>query len=1581
MAQELLTKPAEKTTERATTREPAHESGPAPARGNDRILQLQRTLGNRTVAELIRTKKISPDGRLLTIQTKLVVGAADDPLEHEADHVAQQVVSTPESAVASYRANESSHTDPSQGTAVTTDPAERKELQRSEDQGHDDEEAILPLRRRASLAGTESFEAEPDVETQLNASKGQGSPLPDHLRAYMEPRFGVDFSHVRVHTGAAAEQMNEAVGAQAFTHGSEIYYGAGHHPGEVALTAHELTHVVQQADADEVKPLQRACACEAEGVPCPKCAEEQKHTIHRKAAVADPPVPTTPPAVEPSAAANPSAATPASGGKPGVGAAQPSNGGSTLQPGAQSGVQSTGPQQAAAPATGRGTASASPAQGEGSAAGTAGSSPGGVMAADGGGGANGAGADPAKGGSAPTTTPAPAIDTSSAEGLLTSLAAAPASTFGQALSQATAAAAGVQAREKAELAASLPEIDQPTGMPAKPGEKQVPASTLPAGRTPEPAPQAGGGPAAAAPAATPVATGPLPAAHVSTAAAEPAQDGGGSWWDWLTSKVKSFLASLPTSDPGLSTSAGERPTVSLSGDADPEKNAEYARNSDEEVGTQVAAADAAAAKNFGERDIAPTIPTGKLRSKAKPSAAAGVKAGSTQQPHALPAKDLAEFDAGATPLVSAKVQEQVAKHRQEEEEYHKKSDEARADGEKQIAEEDRRARGEQEALRTQARADVDTGREQWRSENRKIHEDFSKQSSAKHAEVDRQIKDKARSADEQAEKELSDAEKQADAERTKAEAKAAAKKKEADDKPQSWWESVKGAVSSAFDSIKSAINGIFDELRSLVKSIIDKAKSLVVGLIELARSAIVGFIKAFGEFVKGLVSIALAAFPEAAKKARAWIDDKVDKATAAVNKAAEVLKAAAQAILDAVGKVLDAALAVLQAGFNLAFNALELLAKLPFMAMDALGKLVDLLTHFGPFLDGAKKIMDDPSVIIDGIKASLADMIAKVPAVVTEKVEGLAAQFGGEAKTPAPATAPPAHAAQGKATPNTVIRRSPDPAAATAPAKRHVPVSQHLKGIWRHLAGGLAHLKSSWWEELKKVGWNLLWPWPAVWGDLKDIWKEIKAAWASVKALKISEALDSVLTIGQKINSILGNLYGWFFIASVLIGTIIGAFFGGAGAVPGFMAGVAVASEVGEGLLAGLLAVEGSIIVKAIADLAIGNDKPEQDEKDYDKIAGSTLTLAITGAMMVVGEIAAKLAKSVWEGAASLIRGEKAPQVDVKVDAPEANGEAPDTKGGKQDAPDPSAGPEKDPAGSETAAKADAELDDGDLSENQPETDQGQKTNDGKAEDLDVDPAICFPAGTFVSTAAGMRPIEALGKGDFVYAYDFATNSSVLQPVLGITRGSTTTWTEITAGGERIRATKSHPFWVDSLQSWMRAELLTPGMTLRQQDGNIVEITCVEHVPEPKAQATYNLSVDQCENFYVGVLRLLVHNIKKSRLVYFSRPGYRNYVLRNAAGEVYYSGMFGPNTTPAQVQARHRGNGNRFDPSKGDRFELEPGTREYGEARLMEHRLAVDNKTIIGRDGDNFRGNRQDPIASDKLPEYNEYERFKQGCG
>jgi len=103
----------------------------------------------------------------------------------------------------------------------------------------------------------QSFDAGSNVESQLNSSKGGGSPLPDEVRSFMEARFGADLSQVRVHTGSEAVEMNKELNAQAFTHGKDIYFGSGrYNPGSSEgkhLLAHELTHVLQQTGAVQPK--------------------------------------------------------------------------------------------------------------------------------------------------------------------------------------------------------------------------------------------------------------------------------------------------------------------------------------------------------------------------------------------------------------------------------------------------------------------------------------------------------------------------------------------------------------------------------------------------------------------------------------------------------------------------------------------------------------------------------------------------------------------------------------------------------------------------------------------------------------------------------------------------------------------------------------------------------------------------------------------------------------------------------------------------------------------------------------------------------------------------------------------------------------------------------------------------------------------------------------------------------------------------------------------------------------------------------------------------------------------------------
>jgi outer membrane protein OmpA-like peptidoglycan-associated protein len=95
-----------------------------------------------------------------------------------------------------------------------------------------------------------------DVESQISSIRGGGYPLPESVRGFFEPRFGYDFSHVRIHTGSRAGESAKAVNALAYTVGRDIVFGAGQYSPETEsgkkLIAHELTHVVQQNELGSI---------------------------------------------------------------------------------------------------------------------------------------------------------------------------------------------------------------------------------------------------------------------------------------------------------------------------------------------------------------------------------------------------------------------------------------------------------------------------------------------------------------------------------------------------------------------------------------------------------------------------------------------------------------------------------------------------------------------------------------------------------------------------------------------------------------------------------------------------------------------------------------------------------------------------------------------------------------------------------------------------------------------------------------------------------------------------------------------------------------------------------------------------------------------------------------------------------------------------------------------------------------------------------------------------------------------------------------------------------------------------------
>ncbi len=166
------------------------------------------------------------------LQTKLAVNTPGDVFEQEADRVAEQVMRMPEPQLQRKCACGGSC------------PDCQKE-----------KEGDLPRLQMKSVSGSDAGHAEapPSVHEVL---RSPGRPLDTATRAFMEPRFGWDFSQVRVHIGHEAAKSARNVAARAFTVGNNIVFGDDcYRPHALSgrqLLAHELSHVLQQRQSSGV---------------------------------------------------------------------------------------------------------------------------------------------------------------------------------------------------------------------------------------------------------------------------------------------------------------------------------------------------------------------------------------------------------------------------------------------------------------------------------------------------------------------------------------------------------------------------------------------------------------------------------------------------------------------------------------------------------------------------------------------------------------------------------------------------------------------------------------------------------------------------------------------------------------------------------------------------------------------------------------------------------------------------------------------------------------------------------------------------------------------------------------------------------------------------------------------------------------------------------------------------------------------------------------------------------------------------------------------------------------------------------
>jgi len=217
-------------------------------------------LGHRSSQLKAQQAEIQSILRSTGAQGKLTISQPNDRYEQEADHVADQVMRMSDADMA--QRVESGTIQPMRIQRICpeceAELAQRQPEEEEEEiqakfadeqiqrQPEDDDEEV-----QSKEVPGRTPQIVPGIESRIHSLKGGGQPLDPATRSFFEPRFGHDFSHVRVHSNGIASETARAVNAKAFTLGNDVVFGSGeYHPESregKSLLGHELAHVLQQS--------------------------------------------------------------------------------------------------------------------------------------------------------------------------------------------------------------------------------------------------------------------------------------------------------------------------------------------------------------------------------------------------------------------------------------------------------------------------------------------------------------------------------------------------------------------------------------------------------------------------------------------------------------------------------------------------------------------------------------------------------------------------------------------------------------------------------------------------------------------------------------------------------------------------------------------------------------------------------------------------------------------------------------------------------------------------------------------------------------------------------------------------------------------------------------------------------------------------------------------------------------------------------------------------------------------------------------------------------------------------------------
>ena len=176
------------------------------------------------------------------VQMKMAVNKTGDKFEQEADRMADKVMRMPAPA-----------------SPVKEEQIQRQaddKLQKKEEEKIQRTPCVDETLQRKGGDGAPAVAANTQTAIQNKITGGQ--PLSGDVRGYMEPRFGADFSNIRIHNDAEAASLSNQLSARAFTYQNHVFFSRDQYqPGTSEgkhLLAHELTHTIQQGQSPQLSP-------------------------------------------------------------------------------------------------------------------------------------------------------------------------------------------------------------------------------------------------------------------------------------------------------------------------------------------------------------------------------------------------------------------------------------------------------------------------------------------------------------------------------------------------------------------------------------------------------------------------------------------------------------------------------------------------------------------------------------------------------------------------------------------------------------------------------------------------------------------------------------------------------------------------------------------------------------------------------------------------------------------------------------------------------------------------------------------------------------------------------------------------------------------------------------------------------------------------------------------------------------------------------------------------------------------------------------------------------------------------------